>query len=349
MLDGMAISGDRTRSVRGDLRRAVGGRWRGVVAALAAAAASTVVARFVPFASAVILAVLGGILVGSSIPRSWWPGLAWAARSLLRVGVVLLGFQLSVAGVMTLGAPAVVAIVATVLLGLGVTILSGRLLGVPRSTTLLVATGCSICGASAVAALGGAIRARSEEIAVAVALVTLFGTGAIFVIPWLAGLLGLDDPAMGAWAGISVHEVAQVVAASAPAGAGALTVAVVVKLTRVILLAPIVAVAAAASRRAGRPAETDLATSRPPLVPVFVVLFAGAVVARSLGVVPDAVAGASPPVTTFLLTAALFALGTGVRVRSLLREGRRSILLGAIASVTVAGGGLVALAVAGAL
>ncbi|SEE72932.1 YeiH family protein [Jiangella alba] len=318
------------------------GRWAGVVAALAAAAVAVVLALLVPFASAIVLAVLGGIAAGPVVPMSWRAGLAWSARVLLRLGVVLLGLHLSVREVFALGRPTLLAVVATVLVGMGATILAGAVLGVSRPATLLIAAGTSICGASAVAAMAGAIRARSEEIAAAIAMVTLYGTASIVLIPWLAGLLGLDGPSLGAWAGIAVHEVAQVVAASSPAGSAALTVAVVVKLTRVILLAPVVAVASIVVGRSTRHA------TRPPLVPLFVVLFVAAVAARSLGVVPGPVIAWSPAVTSFLLTAALFALGTTVQLRRLLREGRRAMLLGAIATAVVTGSGLGLLTVAGA-
>ncbi len=118
--------------------------------------------------------------------------------------------------------------------------LLGRALHVPRARSLLVATGFSICGASAVAAMEPVADGDAEDTSVAIALVTLCGSLAILVLPLLRAPLGLDVAAFGSWVGASVHDVGQTVA-TANRVPGALTAAVVVKLTRVVLLAPLVA------------------------------------------------------------------------------------------------------------
>ena len=117
--------------------------------------------------------------------------------------------------------------------------------------SLLVATGFSICGVSAIAAANGVIDADEDEVAFSVALVTLCGTLAIVTLPPLHGALGLDDEQFGAWVGASVHDVAQVVATSSTAGSVALATAIVVKLTRVMLLAPLIAGIALRHRQTG--------------------------------------------------------------------------------------------------
>ena len=142
--------------------------------------------------------------------------------------------------------------------------------------------------------------------------------------------------------GMSVHEVAQVVAAASPAGTAAVSLAVVVKLTRVLLLAPMVAAVGIAQRRRGNATGT-----RPPLVPVFVLGFLAMIALRSTGAVPASVLSAASATTTVLFAAALFALGTAVRLGDLLRTGRRGLVLGACSTVLVAGVGLVALLLAG--
>jgi uncharacterized integral membrane protein (TIGR00698 family) len=314
----------------------------GLLVAAAGTAAAVGVHALVPTVSALTVAVVLGVLVGSSLPAVAADGLQWAARRFLRIGVVLLGLQLGLDAVAGLGAATVAAVVATVLVAFAGTLALARWLGVSRDLGLLVATGSSICGASAIAAMDSVAGARREEVATGVALVTLYGSAAIALVPLAGTWLGLGDRQIGAWAGLSVHEVAQVVAAASPAGAAAVSLAVVVKLTRVLLLAPMVAGVGLARRRRGAAAGP-----RPPLVPLFVLGFLAMIALRSTGVVPAGVLSVAATTTTMLFTAALFALGTAVRPAELLRTGRRGLALGALAALLVAGTGLAALLLAG--
>ena len=233
--------------------------------------------------------------------------------------------QLGLGQVFGLGIGTVLAVVTTVLVAFLGTLALGRVLGVSRGLSLMVATGFSICGASAIAAMDSVTDTDKEDVATGVTLVTLYGGAAIALVPLIGRGLGLSDVRLGAWAGLSVHEVAQVVAAASPAGAAAVAVAVVVKLTRVVLLAPIVAGVSVVERRR-RGTTTG---KRPPIIPLFVVGFLATMALRSGGVVPAAALAVAQVVTTLLFAAALFGLGGGVRVGVLLRNGRRGLALGA--------------------
>lgn len=316
----------------------------GLVAAAVATAVAFGVARLVPAVSALTLAVVLGVLVGPRLPAPTADGLRWATKKFLRLGVVLLGLQLAVGQVLGLGVGTVLAIAATVLVAFAGTLLIGRALGVSRGLSLMVATGFSICGASAIAAMDSVADSEKEDVATGVTLVTLYGSAAIGLVPLVGGWLGLAPEQLGAWAGVSVHEVAQVVAAASPAGAAAVAIAVVVKLTRVVLLAPMVAGVSLVARR--RSAGTG---RRPPIVPLFVVGFLAMMLVRSTGAVPAAVLGAAGSVTTLLFAAALFGLGSQVRLGALLRTGRRGLALGALSTLLVASVGFGALTLAGAV
>ena len=279
------------------------------------------------------------------------PGTDWTARTVLRTGVVLLGLQLSVPDVLALGLRGVAVVGVTVAVTFAAVLALGRLLHVPRATALLVATGFSICGAAAVSAMTsvlerdprpGAARDRlRDDVAAALALVTVYGTVAIVALPPLARALGLTDHQAGLWIGASVQEVAQVVAAAGTVSAAALATATVTKLARVVLLAPLVAgTGALRSRRAVLPAPAG--GRRTPDVPGFVLGFLAAVLVRSTGLLPAAVTAAAQQLTTVLFVAAMFALGTGVDVPRLARTARRPLLLGAAGSVVVTGTGLAA-------
>jgi uncharacterized integral membrane protein (TIGR00698 family) len=297
--------------------------------------------RMLPAVSVLTAAVVLGILAGNLpiLPAAARSGLRSATRTLLRAGVVLLGLQLAVPQLIGLGAGTIAAIVVTVAVGFLGTVTLGRLLRVPRGLTILVATGFSICGASAIAAMEGVVRRKDSEVATAVALVTLYGGLAMFAVPLAGSVFGLSDVLIGRWAGLSVHEVAQVVAAAAPAGAAAVAVAAVVKLGRVVLLAPIVTGMSLFERR-GR---TEPHGARPPIVPLFVLGFLAAAALRSTGWLPDAALGVAKTATTVLLGAALFGLGSTVRLSAVLRTGPRALLLGLLATLLVAGTALGAL------
>lgn len=292
-------------------------------------AAALLVHTALPAVSALTAAVLLGVVVGNvPVPlEPARPGLAFASRRLLRVGIVLLGLRLAVGDVVALGPSGLAVVVGVVVLTFVGTLWLGRHMGLSGGASMLVASGFSICGASAIAAVDGVIRARKEDVAAALALVTIFGSLAIVVLPVLQHPLGLDDAAYGAWTGASVHDVGQTVAAAGAAGPVALSAAVVVKLTRVVLLAPLVAGIGLWERRRASSATGP----RPPLVPLFVIGFLVAVLVGSTGVLPDDVLVPAEAVSTALLAAALFGLGTSVRVAPLARTGGRALVVGTAA------------------
>lgn len=291
--------------------------------------------------SPLVVAVLLGVVATNLRLLSAWsrPGLGVAAKRLLRVGIVLLGFRLSLDEVARLGGPALLVVVGVVALTFLGTRWLGPRIGVSPALSLLVATGFSICGASAVAAMNGVVEADDEEVAMAVALVTLCGSLAILLLPPLGALLSLEGAVFGRFVGASVHDVAQVVATAAPAGSKALEAAVVVKLTRVALLAPLIAaVVLAERRRRGR--QPSLGPSfgrvRPRVLPLFVVGFLVAAGLRSVGEVPGAWLASIHAAEGAFLTCALFALGAGVDLATLRRIGARPLVLGLAAWLLIA-------------
>lgn len=316
----------------------------GVAAAALAAVAAYVIAGHVPGLNPSIVAVLLGALVTNlHLHRPvLHPGTKLAGKRLLRCAVVLLGLQLSLPELARLGGRGLAVVVVTVAATFFGTQVLARRLGVPPARGLLVATGFAICGASAVAAMEPVADGDEEDTGVAVALVTLCGSLAIIVLPLLRGPLGLDATAFGSWVGASVHDVGQTVA-TAQRVPGALTTAVVVKLTRVVLLAPLVAAVTTAKRRQARRAGHAEAAAGgtaqrrlPPPVPLFVAGFLGAIVLASTRWLPSEVLADAKSVQSVLLVAALFGLGTGIHVPALVRTGRRSLLLGVLSWVLVA-------------
>jgi uncharacterized integral membrane protein (TIGR00698 family) len=289
---------------------------------------------------AVALGLLAANLPGTAVWISGRarPGLDFAGKHLMRGGIILLGLKVSVIDILDLGWLAVVLVTGVVLLSFGGTYVLGRLFRLPRETALLVATGFSICGASAIGAMAAVRRIRHADTVLPVALVTLCGTMAIGLLPLLMHPLQLSPLAFGAWTGASVHDVGQVVATAQTAGTAALGIAVVVKLTRVLLLAPVVAVAGMHHR-----AKADVRQHAvPPLIPLFVIGFVAMVTLRSTGWLPAGALDAGAGLQDILLGTALFGLGSAVRIRTLLHTGARALLTALSAWLLIALLGLAA-------
>ncbi len=307
----------------------------GLVVVAATAAVATVIASFVGPLSSLVAAVLLGAALGNAgvVTPALAPGFTFATKQLLRFGVVLLGLRLSLGDLAALG-PATLAVVGVTV---GCTFFGtqwlGRRMGLSRDLSLLVATGYSICGASAIVAVEGSTDAEEEEVLTAIGLVTLFGSLAVFALPFLAGVFGLSEVQTGSWIGASTHDVAQVVAAASAAGGSAvMSTAIVVKLSRVVLLAPIVAGVNLHRARADRAATTN----RPPLIPVFVAGFLLAMLVRTTGLLPDVAISSAKTIEGIVLSAALVGLGSGVRFSRLRTLGPKPLILGAVAWAVVA-------------
>lgn len=313
----------------------------GVGVALAAAAVATAFTLAVPAVSPLLGAMLLGVLVGNltgigvRMPQRLAPGMAVAARTLLRLGIVLLGLRLVLPDVLALGWPVLLGVIWVVGGGIAFTLLVSRALRIEPALGLRIACGFSICGAAAVAAVDAAqSRREPRHTATAVTLVVIFGSIMIVAMPALAVALHLDQRTAGAWTGASVHEVAQVVAAGAIIGGPALKVAVVVKLARVLMLAPVLAVLGWLERSAASD-QTASGARRPPLVPGFVLGFLAMVALASFGVVPASVLAAAGIAQSLLLGAAMFALGVTVHWTVLRNVGGRPVLLAAVSTIIV--------------
>ncbi len=283
--------------------------------------------------SPMILAVLVGMVVANLVgaPAHAKPGIAFCQRKVLRYAIVLLGFQLTATQVASIGMGGVSVVVITLVATFCFTIWVGRALGVDRKLTELIAAGTSICGASAVVATNAVTAARDEDVAYAVAAVTVFGTIAMLGYPLVAPLLALDQHAYGLWSGSSIHEIAQVIGASFQVGPQAGEVATIAKLARVTLLAPVVITLGILAAR-GRKGES---AAKPPM-PWFVVAFIGAVAINSVVTIPAEAKQAIVLATTFMLTVGLAAMGLQTNMSAIRSRGLRPLMVALSAFVFIA-------------
>ncbi len=303
----------------------------------ASIAAASFVLRGMPGLSTfgpMILAIVIGIafhnLIGT--PARAKPGVTFSLRRILRLAIILLGLQLTAAQVIEVGATGIALIALTLISTFLFTTWLGHLLGVDRKLAQLIAAGTSICGASAVIATNTVTRAHDEDVAYAVACVTVFGSIAMFVYPLLPGLLHLSPHAYGLWAGASIHEIAQVVAAAYQDGQQAGDFGTIAKLSRVAMLAPVViGLGLMATRKDGH----GHASSKAPM-PWFVLGFIALVGLNSVITVPAGAKAMLVLATTFLLAMALAAMGLETDIRKLKAKGLRPLILGCAAFVFVA-------------
>ncbi|MFC2967553.1 YeiH family protein [Acidimangrovimonas pyrenivorans] len=283
--------------------------------------------------SPLILAILIGMAVHNVIdtPTAAKAGVKFSLRRILRAGIVLLGLQLTLGQVAAVGPMGGALIAVTLVSTFAFTTWLGRRLGVEAGLAQLIAAGTSICGASAVIATNEVTQAGDEDVAYAVACVTVFGSLSMVLYPMLGALLPLGAHGYGLWAGASIHEVAQVVAAGYQRGTEAGDFATIAKLTRVLMLAPVVIVL---GRWAARGA-TGQGSSQAAPMPWFVIGFLGMVLVASTGMVPAPVHADATILTQFLLAVALAAMGLETDIRKLKAMGLRPLILGAAAWIFI--------------
>lgn len=274
------------------------------------------------------VAILAGMLVGNAGLRRhlgpWQPGIRFSQQKLLRLGIILYGLRLTVQDLLRLGPRAllldVVVISAVLMAG---SWLGTRFFRLDPDTALLVSAGSGICGAAAVLATDRVIESDSNKVSVAVATVVVFGTLAMFLYPALFPLTGFTEHQFGIYAGATVHEVAQVVAAGKAVSDEAAGAAVITKMLRVLLLAPCLLLVGRFRRtRQG-------ASARRITFPWFVLGFLGVILAQSLVRIPVQARSTLIDFDTVVLSSAMFALGLSTEWSQFKRAGTKPLLLAA--------------------
>jgi len=297
---------------------------------LVALALGAVQERLVDYAflEPLVLALLLGLAV-----RAIWPpqavfldGIGFAARQLLEFAIVLLGASLNLAAIVDAGFQLLLAVLISVSVTLAAGVTLGRLAGLGTRLAILIAVGNAICGNSAIAAVAPVIRAKKGEIASAIALTAVLGIGVVLALPGLIALFDLTDERYGVIAGLTVYAVPQVLAATLPVSAEAGQVASLVKLTRVLLLGPMVALFAWLYREeSGREATSRLSLGK--FVPWFVIGFMALALLRTGSIIPPAAGDLAKDASRILTSVAMAGLGLSVDLRSVRASGPRVALV----------------------
>ncbi|KRQ13071.1 hypothetical protein AOQ73_02655 [Bradyrhizobium pachyrhizi] len=288
-----------------------------------------------PYIEALVVAILLGMAVRTAWEPSarWRSGIAFSAKQLLEVAVMLLGASISFAAIVASGGLLIGAIAVTVVIMLAVSYGLSRMLGLKTKLAILIACGNSICGNSAIAAVAPVIEADGDDIASSISFTAILGVLMVLGLPLLIPLLKLTATQYGILAGLTVYAVPQVLAATVPAGIVSTQIGTLVKLVRVLMLGPIViglsllvARRRKVSTKAGAAREgTSKAASISPfkLVPWFIIGFLVLAALRSFQLVPDIAIAPVTKTAAILTVVSMAALGLGVDVRVLSTVGGR--------------------------
>ena len=282
--------------------------------------------------SPVIALLVGFLLSNAGLTGSWaQPSLQFAAGPLLKLGIALLGFRLAFSEISEIGSYVGICIVISLVLivFLGIRKI-GSLTKISNSLGLLIATGFSICGLSAIAAMKPLSGADDEEVGYALGLVTLFGSLSVVVLPLLQLIFDLGSSDFGWWVGLAVHDTGQVVATASIDSDKALDAAVLVKMARILMLAPIL-IGVSFLRNEKRSDQKR----RYRIIPMFIIGFLAAATLRSLDVFSDQVIEAIGDIRSFFIASAMFGLGAGVRLKALSSLGGRPLVFGLVSWVLI--------------
>lgn len=273
-----------------------------------------------PYVEALVLALLIGVVVASvwDIPASFAPGIQLASRELLEVAVCLIGVAIDTALLRRAGVGLFAGVVATVVASLVITYAVGRAAGLPARLSVLLAAGNSICGNSAIAAVAPVIGADADDVASAISFTAVLGVIVVLLLPLLVPLLHLSHARYGVVAGMTVYAVPQVLAATLPVSAAAGAMATLVKLTRVLLLGPLVVAMSLVSHRKARSAGSQM-------IPWFIIGFIVFAAARSAGFFSAEAIDRIRQVATWLTIIAMAGLGLGVDIRALRQSSGRIV------------------------
>jgi uncharacterized integral membrane protein (TIGR00698 family) len=316
--------------------------WRELFPGLMASAIVAAAAAFLAehYATPVmLLALLLGMAMGflADADSRSKAGIEFAARSLLRLGVALLGIRLTVGQMLELGWEPLLLVISSVVLIILISVAVAKRLGFDPLFGMLTGGATAICGASAALALAAALPAHPNK--ERAALFTVIGVSALSTLamisyPMLASAFGLSATEAGIFLGATIHDVAQVVGAGYSMGHETGDTATVVKLMRVAMLVPVIVVAVLITRARGVVAGAE----RPPLLPGFVVGFLALAALNSTGLIPASVQNLGNELSRIFLVTAIAALGMKTQLKELVKVGLKPVLLMIGETVLLAGG-----------
>ncbi|WP_258535528.1 YeiH family protein [Bacillus sp. 03113] len=284
-----------------------------------------------PLASAIIIAVIYRQIWG--YPEKLRSGIQFSSKNLLRFAIILYGLKLNIDTVFHQGFGLLSLDIGTIVFSIFLTILLAKWLKADFSISLLLGIGTGVCGAAAIAAVSPILKSKEEDTAIGVGIIALIGT--VFSIAYitLRSFINLTDIQFGTWAGISLHEIAHVALAAAPAGEDALAIGLLAKLGRVFLLVPLSMILMYWMKRTGK-IQPDTKIEFPSFLIGFILMsFFGSYVLGKNFFVPEHVMSYISNVTTFILSMAMVGLGLNVNLKELRKKAIKPLFAMFITSI----------------
>lgn len=284
-----------------------------------------------PLACAIIVAVIYRQVFG--YPEIIRSGVQFSAKKGLRIAIILFGLKLNIDVILHQGLGLLGRDVITIVFAISVTMLIAKWIKADSSLSLLLGIGTGVCGASAIAAVSPIVKAKDEDTAIGAGIIALVGT--VFAIGYtiLRPIIPLSAKAYGIWSGTSLHEIAHVALAAAPAGDSALAIALLAKLGRVLLLVPLSFILMYWMGRKGKGTRTEKVEFPWFLIGFIIMSIIGSYFIGKVVVVPQGIMDVVSTLTTFILTAAMVGLGLNVSFKDLRTKAFLPLVAMAITSV----------------
>ncbi|MHB1088170.1 MAG: YeiH family protein [Acidimicrobiales bacterium] len=282
-----------------------------------------------------VFAIVGGMLISAFVSKktTLHSGIAFSSKSVLKGSIIVLGTGLSFHEVIVTGVSSLPVLLGTLVVALASAWLLGRWLLIERDLTTLIGVGTAICGASAIAATDAVISASESDVSYAISTIFFFNVTAVLTFPALGHLMHLSSHAFGLWSGTAVNDMSSVVAASSVYSKAAASFAVIVKLTRTLMIIPItIGLASLRARRSNGPARSGASPSKlttlRKVFPVFIIWFLVAVFANSMNWIGAAWHADLSLLASFMISVALGAIGMSSKFAEIRRMGARPLLMG---------------------
>jgi len=296
----------------------------GLILAIIIAFIGRYLAGWIPNLGGVTVAILLGMIIGNifDLGGKYAIGIRFAEKKILSLAIMLMGLKLELSVLGELGFSAIIVIVIMVFSTIGMGVLFGRLLGLSPSFSTLLGVGNGICGSSAIAAVAPIVSKEEDEIGLSIGVVNLLGTIGIFLLPLLVHLLKLEEASSGLMIGGTLQAVGQVVAAGFSINEEIGRLATVVKMGRILMLAPVVLLFTFSNR------GNDLDSKGKLSLPIFIIGFFIFSLLGSLGIIPEVISGFLKSLSKVLLIIAMAGIGLKIKLSSLLKQGPKALLVG---------------------
>jgi uncharacterized integral membrane protein (TIGR00698 family) len=269
--------------------------------------------------------VLGMIITCWQRPVTLNPGIAFTGKKILQYAIILLGFEMNLFQIFTVGSQSLLIMLSTISAALITAWLVGRYLQLAGNINILIGVGTAICGGSAIAAAAPVISATDKEVAYSISTIFLFNIAAVFIFPFFGHILGMNDIGFGMWAGTAINDTSSVVAAGYSYSQAAGNFATIVKLTRTLMIVPItIALSMFTSRENQRTGAFSIAK----IFPWFILGFIVASIINTIGVIPSSLSQTLAQIGKFAIVMAMVAIGLNTNLKQLIHNGIKPILLG---------------------